>query len=149
VEEWIQPGDWEIEGGYRGAQSLLKLPNRPTAIFASNDLMALGAIYAIQDAGLSVPHDIAVVGYDNREFTWIARPNITTVEMPVYEMGRIAAEILLQQIADGSRENEEVKVKGELIVRDTCGASESQKTNRRFERNTSLRRLLLNKEPEN
>ena len=145
VEEWIQPGDWEIEGGYRGAQSLLQLPNRPTAIFAANDLMALGAIYAIQDAGLSVPHDIAVVGYDNREFTWIARPNITTVVMPVYEMGRIAAEILLQQIADGTRENEEVKVKGELIVRDTCGANESQKTNRHFERNTSLRRVSCTK----
>jgi len=96
VEEWIQPGDWGVEGGYRGAQNLLKLSNRPTAIFAANDLMALGAIYAIQDAGFSVPDDIAIVGYDNREFTWIVRPNITTVTMPVYEMGRIAAEILLQ-----------------------------------------------------
>jgi len=111
--------------------------------------MAVGAIYAIQDAGLSVPHDIAVVGYDNREFTWVVRPNITTVEMPVYEMGRIAAEILLQQIVDGTRENEEVKVKGKLIIRDTCGASNAQKTNLRFERNTALRRVLLNKDPDN
>jgi LacI family transcriptional regulator len=149
VEEWIQPGDWEVEGGYKAAQNLLQLPNRPTAIFAANDLMALGTIYAIQDAGLNVPNDIAVVGYDNREFTWIARPNITTVVMPVYEMGRIAADILLQQIADRTRDNEEVKVRGELIVRDTCGAKESKKTNRRFERNTSLRRVMLNKEPDN
>jgi LacI family transcriptional regulator len=149
VEEWIRPGDWEVEGGYRGAQSLLQLSNRPSAIFAANDLMALGTIYAIQDAGLRVPQDFAVVGYDNREFTGIVRPNITTVEMPVYEMGRIAAEILLQQIAQGTREHDEVKVKGELIIRDTCGASESQKTNRRFERNTSLRRILLNKDPDN
>ena len=149
VDEWIQPGDWEVEGGYRAATNLLHLPNRPTAIFAANDLMALGAIYAIQDAGLRVPQDIAIVGYDNREFTWIVRPNITTVEMPVYEMGRIAADILLRQIADGLRETEEVKVKGELIIRDTCGASEAQKTNRRFERNTTLRRLLLNKNPDN
>jgi DNA-binding LacI/PurR family transcriptional regulator len=149
VEEWIRPGDWEVEGGYRGTQSLLQLSNRPGAIFAANDLMALGAIYAIQDAGLSVPDEVAVVGYDNREFTWIVRPNITTVVMPVYEMGRIAAKILLQQIVDGTRENEEVKVKGELIIRDTCGASESQKTNRHFERNTSLRRVLLNKDPDN
>ena len=103
VEEWIMPGDWEVEGGYKSAQQLLQLSNRPTAIFAANDLMALGAIYAAQDAGLSVPQDIAIVGYDNREFSWIVRPNITTVEMPVYEMGRIAAEILLQQILDGTR----------------------------------------------
>lgn len=149
VKEWIQPGDWEVEGGYRAAQSLLQLSDRPTAIFAANDLMALGAIYAIQDAGLSVPGDIAVVGYDNREFTWIVRPNITTVVMPVYEMGRIAAKILLEQIMDGAAEHEEVKVKGELIVRDTCGASESGKTIHRFERNTSLRRVILNKNPEN
>ncbi len=56
---------------------------------------------------------MVVVGYDNREFTWIVRPNITTVTMPVYEMGRIAAEILLRQITDGTRENDEVKVKGD------------------------------------
>ena len=149
MEEWIRPGDWEVEGGYQGAQNLLHLSSRPTAIFAANDLMALGAIYAIQDSGLSVPQDIAVVGYDNREFTGIVRPNITTVVMPVYEMGRIAAEILLKQIADGTRENDEVKVKGELIIRDTCGASESQKTERRFERNTSLRRVMLHKDPDN
>ena len=149
VEEWIQPGDWEVEGGYKGAQSLLQLSNRPTAIFAANDLMALGVIYAIQDAGLSVPEDIAVVGYDNREFAGVVRPGITTVVMPVYEMGKIAAEILLQQIADDTRESDEVKVKGELVVRDTCGASESEKTDRSFDRNTSLRRVLLNKDPDN
>jgi LacI family transcriptional regulator len=149
VDGWIQPGDWEVEGGYSAARNLLLLPNRPTAVFAANDLMALGAIYAIQDAGLSVPSDIAIVGYDNREFTSIVRPNLTTVVMPVYEMGRIAAEILLHQIVDGAHESEEVKVKGELIIRDTCGASESLKTDRRFERSTSLRRVLLNKDPDN
>ena len=149
VEEWIQPGDWEVEGGYRAAQSILRLSIRPTAIFAANDLMALGAIYAIQDAGLRVPQDVAIVGYDNREFSWIVRPGITTVKMPVYEMGRIAAEILLQQINEGIHETEEVKVKGELIVRDTCGANASQKTQQRFERNTNLRRIMLNKNPEN
>lgn len=148
ADGWIQPGDWEVQGGYQAVQNLLRLPQRPTAIFAANDLMALGAIYAIHDAGLSVPQDIAVVGYDNREFTWIVRPNITTVVMPVYDMGKIAADILLQQIAGGNRAVDEIKVKGELIVRDTCGALDSQKTRQRFERNTSLRRVLLNKNPE-
>ena len=110
--------------------------------------MALGAIYAVQDAGLTVPGDIAVVGYDNREFSSIVRPRITTVRMPVYEMGWIAAEMLLKQIINGTRESDEVKVKGDLIVRDTCGADESHKTAQRFERGTSLRRVLLNKNPE-
>jgi LacI family transcriptional regulator, galactose operon repressor len=83
----VQPGDWEIESGYEAANSLLKHEQRPTAIFAANDPMALGAIYAIQDARLSVPEDIAVVGYDNRNFAKIVRPRITTVSMPVIEMG--------------------------------------------------------------
>jgi DNA-binding LacI/PurR family transcriptional regulator len=148
VDEWIQPGDWEVEGGYKAAQRLLGLPQRPTAIFAANDLMALGAIYAVQDAGLRVPQDMAVVGYDNREFSWIVRPAITTVVMPVYEMGRIAAEMLLKQMADGTREGDEIKVKGELVVRDTCGANESQKTNRSFERSLTPRRVLLHRNPE-
>jgi len=146
--EWIQPGDWEVEGGYQAARSLLDAPIRPTAIFAANDLMALGAIYAIQDAGLRVPQDIAVVGYDNRDFTAIVRPQITTVVMPVYEMGWIAAEMLLKQIADGPEQHDEIKVQGELVVRDTCGADEAQKTRPGPQRSTSPRRVLLHKNPD-
>jgi DNA-binding LacI/PurR family transcriptional regulator len=70
----VQPGDWELESGYAAAKNFLKLPERTTAIFAANDLMALGAIYAVQDAGLKVPEDVAVVGYDNRNFTKSVRP---------------------------------------------------------------------------
>jgi LacI family transcriptional regulator len=146
--EWVEPGDWEVEGGYQAAQNILKLHDRPTAIFASNDSMALGAIYALQDAGLNVPRDLAVVGYDNREFTRIVRPRITTVVMPVYEMGRIAAEMLLNQIAEGTRDDDEIKVKGELIIRDTCGADESLKTREQSDNQISPRRVLLHKHPE-
>jgi LacI family transcriptional regulator len=146
--DWVMSGDWEVDGGYQATKRLLQLKDRPTAIFAGNDLMALGAVYAIQDAGLSVPNDIAVVGYDNREFTRIVRPGITTVVMPVYEMGRIAAEMMLNQIAEGKREDDEIKVKGELIVRDTCGADESQKTKEKSDYQTSPRWMLLHKHPE-
>ncbi len=149
VEEWLQPGDWEIEGGYHATQSLLRLANRPTAIFAANDLMALGAVYAIQDAGLSVPEDMAIVGYDNRDFTWIVRPRITTVVMPVYEIGKIAAEMLLKKISGEISDVDEVKIKGELIVRDTCGADESLKTRENADHVTSPRRVLLHRQPEN
>jgi DNA-binding LacI/PurR family transcriptional regulator len=148
VDEWLQPGDWEIEGGYQAAQALLRLANRPSAIFAANDLMALGAIYAIQDAGLSVPHDMAVVGYDNRDFTWIVRPRITTVVMPVYEMGKVASEMLLKQISGETGAVEEVKIKGELIIRDTCGADDSMKTKENANHTTSPRRVLIHGQPE-
>jgi len=144
----VQPGDWELESGYRAAQNFLSLDRPPTAIFAANDLMALGAIYAIQDAGLSVPANIAVVGYDNRDFTKIARTKITTVVMPVYEMGRIATESLLEQIADVREEIEEIKVQGYLIIRDTCGADEFYKDKEGLNPKVAYRRVLLHKQPE-
>jgi LacI family transcriptional regulator len=144
----VQPGDWELEGGYQATQNLLSLNHPPTAIFAANDLMALGAVYAIQDAGLNVPQDIAVVGYDNRGFAKIVRPKITTVVMPVYEMGRVATEALLEQIAEGREEIEEIKVRGELIIRDTCGADEVHKAKEELNPRTAFRRILLNKQPE-
>jgi DNA-binding LacI/PurR family transcriptional regulator len=144
----VQPGDWEIESGYAAAKNLLKLAERPTAIVAANDSMALGAIYAIQDAGLRVPKDLAVVGYDNRNFTRICRPRITTVSLPVIEMGGVAAELLLKQIAEGRKEEEEVKVKGQLIVRETCGAPVASQTQQEPDARTLFRRVLFNKQPE-
>jgi DNA-binding LacI/PurR family transcriptional regulator len=144
----IQSGDWEYEGGYAAAKNLLALEKPPTAIYSANDLMALGAICAIQDAGLNVPKDIAIVGYDNRDFTKIFRPRITTVSMPVYEMGRTAADLLLKQIEEGCQDIDEIKVKGQLFVRETCGADESQRTQEDLNVGTVSRRILLHKDPD-
>jgi DNA-binding LacI/PurR family transcriptional regulator len=144
----VEPGDWEMESGYAAAKNLLELAERPTAIFAANDAMALGAIYAIQDSGLNVPEDVAVVGYDNRNFTKTVRPRITTVSLPVIEMGGVAAELLLKQIAEGRKEEEEIKVKGQLIVRETCGAPEADRTDQEPDARTLFRRVLFNKQPE-
>ncbi|MBI1877198.1 MAG: LacI family DNA-binding transcriptional regulator [Chloroflexi bacterium] len=144
----VQPGDWEFEGGYTATQNLLALAGLPTAIFAANDLMALGAINAIQDAGLQVPEDIAVIGYDNRDFTRVFRPRITTISMPIYEMGRMAAELLVKQIAAGQAEVDEIKIKGQLFVRETCGADETQMTPEGLNMGTVSRRILLNKDPD-
>jgi DNA-binding LacI/PurR family transcriptional regulator len=144
----IQPGDWEFESGYAAATKLLALAEPPSAIFAANDLMALGAIYSLQDAGLAVPADVAVVGYDNRDFTQIFRPKITTVSLPVYEMGRTAAEQLLLQIAAERHGFEEIKVKGQLFIRESCGADPAMRTSEEPLAATKVRRLLLNKQPE-
>jgi LacI family transcriptional regulator len=121
-DEFIRNGDWETGGGYAAAQSLLALPERPTAIFAANDLMALGAIYAIQEAGLRVPEDIAVVGYDDRNFAGIVRPALTTVTLPAEEMGQEAARLLLSLIQHQTASEKGVEVRGRLIVRQSCGS---------------------------
>lgn len=115
-------GDWEVQGGYRALKELLVLPHPPTAIFAGNDLMALGAIYALEEAGLRVPEDIAVVGYDDREIANLSRPRITTVKMPCYEMGKAGARMLLELLENPTKVVQSVYIKGELIVRESCGA---------------------------
>jgi LacI family transcriptional regulator len=144
----VQPGDWEFDSGYAAARRLLELAERPLALFAANDLMALGAIYGFQDAGLAVPTDIAVVGYDNRDFARIFRPNITTVSLPAYEMGRTAAELLLDQLTAGKWEREEIKIKGQLYVRESCGAGAALRTQEEPLTATAVRRVLLNRQPE-
>jgi LacI family transcriptional regulator len=122
----VEEGDWEVQGGYAAAKRLLARPQPPKAIFAANDLMALGAIYAIQNAGLRVPEDIAIVGYDDREIASISRPTITTVSLPCYEMGEIAAQLLLQRLKDQIDKLEPIQVRGKLIVRESCGSPEGK-----------------------
>lgn len=141
----VDKGDWEYEGGYSAAQNLLKLSRLPTAIFVANDVMALGAIDAIQEVGLRVPDDLAIVGYDNRDFASIVHPRITTVTIPSYEMGQLGAEFLLKQIRDGKQEMDEIKVKGRLLIRETCGADPSQRTPDVDEVGTASRRTALHR----
>lgn len=121
-ETLIKHGDWGVDSGYQAAQELLALEERPTAIFAANDIMALGAMYAIQEAGLKIPTDVAVVGYDDRDFAVWLRPALTTIRMPSYEMGQAAARSLLKQLA-GEEPEDATQIPGELIIRESCGAN--------------------------
>ena len=120
-EALIRQGDWGVDSGYKATQELLSLEERPTAIFAANDIMALGAIYAIQEAGLKIPAEVAIVGYDDRDFASWIRPALTTIRMPSYEMGQAAARLLLKQFA-GEELEDVTQIPGKLIIRESCGA---------------------------
>jgi DNA-binding LacI/PurR family transcriptional regulator len=122
----VERGDWEVQSGYLATQRLMTLERPPTAIFAANDLMALGAIYAIQEAGLQVPGNVAIVGYDDRDFSGFVRPAITTVRMPCEEMGRTSAKSLLRLIDEEVDALEPTLIRGELVVRQSCGAREGE-----------------------
>jgi LacI family transcriptional regulator len=101
-------------------QKLLELPERPTAVFASGDLLALGAVMAARDQGLSVPGDISVMGYDDIELAGYVTPALTTIRQDTSMLGTKAAEILLSSI-DGSREDKEALVLPvEVVVRESC-----------------------------
>lgn len=123
----VRDGDWQVKSGYDAALELLDAAPRPTAIFAGNDLMAAGAMYAITDTGLRVPQDIAVVGYDNREIARIFRPAMTTVTLPLNAMGQASAQMLLDLLQGERDAQAEVKIRGELIIRESCGAPADQR----------------------
>lgn len=97
-QQLIQRVAFTEEGGYSGMQRLLALPKRPTAIFAANDMVALGAMLAIQEAGLHVPQDVAVVGFDDIPTARLVNPPLTTVTQFQVEWGRRAAQLLLERL---------------------------------------------------
>jgi DNA-binding LacI/PurR family transcriptional regulator len=114
------PGYSTEEMGYDGMNRLLKLRSRPTAIFARNDFTAVGALNAIKQAGLRVPQDIAVVGYDDIPLAAHTSPPLTTVRQPAREQGRVAAEFLLQRIQDRhDRPRAERIFESELVIRES------------------------------
>jgi LacI family transcriptional regulator len=120
-ETLVKQGDWGVDSGYQAGRDLMAMAERPTAIFAGNDIMAMGAMYAFQEAGMKIPEDIAVVGYDDRDFAAWTRPPLTTVRMPSYEMGQAAARSLLQQLA-GEELEDSTQIPGTLVIRESCGA---------------------------
>lgn len=124
--EYIEVGDWDIPSSYQATTRLLALGERPTAIFTANDVMALGAIYALQATGLTIPGDMALVGYDDQDFSSFCNPTLTTITLPAYEMGRKAGELLLQQLGGAADTAQPQLVKGELIIRESCGDPRGQ-----------------------
>lgn len=121
LPEWVQDGDFKERSGYEAAKRLLALSERPTAIFASNDLMALGALTAIEEAGLRVPHDIAVVGYDDIPLASRVRPKLTTVAQPKYELGQRAMDRLIRRLSESGSESkpETMVLQPRLVIRDS------------------------------
>lgn len=99
-DDLVERGDFQAPSGYEAMKRLLPGLTAPAAVFACNDLMAFGAIRAISEAGLNVPADIAVVGYDNVPLASYTNPPLTTVAQPYHEMARQATELLMTRIND-------------------------------------------------
>ncbi len=138
----IAMGDWEFEGGEAAAAQLLAVSPRPTAMFVANDEMALGAIAAIRSAGLRVPEDVALVSYDNRRYSRVIRPRLTTVSLPAYQMGRRAAELLWAKLQGEAISDAEVRILGRLYVRESCGADAAMRTKDESDIGTTARHRL-------
>jgi LacI family transcriptional regulator len=120
-EGLISEGDYTEQGGYHAMQRLL-LQN-PRAVFAFSDVMAVGGIRAVRDAGLRVPEDVAFIGFDDLPMDSIQSYQLTTIRQPVIQFGMKAVEMLIDLVQNGEKPARRLIMGTELIIRSTCGAS--------------------------
>jgi LacI family transcriptional regulator len=120
-EQWVFRGDMSQRGGYEEANKILDLSDRPTAIVVCNDLMAFGAMSAVQDRGLEVGKDISIIGFDNTPMSAHTHPPLTTVHQPIYQIGNMVCEMLVQCVRGQALDERHVLLKPELIIRQSSG----------------------------
>ena len=118
-EPSVYEGDFRLDGGRRAASEILAAPELPTAVIAANDMMALGAMREFRKAGLSIPSDISVVGFDDIAFAALSEPPLTTVCSPRAEIGRRVVETLVNMIEHPEHKGSELRIPTHLITRDS------------------------------
>jgi len=117
--EWVADGDFEEAGGYQACQKIFSAVRLPSALLCSCDLMAIGAVRALQEKGLTVPGNISVVGFDNMEEAVFNHPPLDTVSFSPQTMGRLAADKMVQLLSDAGLKEKVSTLSGELIVRES------------------------------
>jgi LacI family transcriptional regulator len=116
------PGDFREEAGYRAAERILRLRPLPTAVFAANDAMAIGLLCAFRERQVRVPEEIALAGFDDIPIARFITPPLTTVRVPIADLGARATARLLHTLETGESERRSETVPTTLIARSSCGA---------------------------
>jgi LacI family repressor for deo operon, udp, cdd, tsx, nupC, and nupG len=119
----VVPGTGRLDGGQGALPVLMALNDPPTAVFCYNDMTAIGLLRVARQAGLPVPEDLAVIGFDDIPFASYVQPRLTTIAQPTSQMGRRALDMVLDLIARRQGSTANVVVRGELIVRESSGAN--------------------------
>jgi len=122
VREFVMAGDFSEGSGVKAAQRLLQMDERPDAIFAANDMMALGCLRALAETGVRIPQDVAVVGFDDIPLARYVTPALTTVRVPMAALGARALDGLAEAISTDSDRASTETLTAELVVRDSCRA---------------------------
>lgn len=115
--ELVRDGTWQPLSGYEATRELMALRTPPTAMFCANDLMAVGCYEALRELGRRIPDDVAVMGYDDREIARHLHPPLSTALLPHFEMGSIAAEILIDRAAGMTGQPRQIKVECPIVMR--------------------------------
>jgi len=116
-EEYICYGDWEYNSGYKNAINLLNLKEPPTAIFALNDIMAAGCYHAASEFGLKIPDDISIAGFDNRDISRYLYPALTTMNLPLNDIGKQAFSMLFESINEEAAAPQQIALPCQVIKR--------------------------------
>ena len=124
-ETLVAQADFSLASGYRAMKEILAEHARPTALFAGNDTVAIGAMLAIREAGFSVPDDIAVVGYDDVPAAAFACPPLTTIRTNAYEHGKLFADAAIRLMNQETIDSQQDALPLELVIRNSCGANSS------------------------
>jgi len=119
-DELVGEGDFRIKGGYQVMKRFLKLTEPPTAIFAANDLLALGAMQAVQKIKYHIPEDFCIIGFDDISLASFVHPPLTTIRQPMLEMGALAVKMLIKIIEEGEFNQRKIMLRSKLIVRESC-----------------------------
>ncbi len=127
-------GDFNVESGYHAMRTILARTKRFTALFAGNDTIAVGAMAALREAGLSVPDDVAVVGFDDLPIAAYTNPPLTTVTTEPIRHGEAAALAALELLAGRSVGVRKCRLPLELIIRESCGANLKQNSRKKAQR---------------
>lgn len=115
----LEECDFSVEDGFNAVTRWIEESSLPTAIFAADDFIALGALNAILNAGLRVPEDVSLIGYDDQLFSSQLHPRLSTVKQPAYEMGKQGVDLLIEKINHQEIKGKEIKLKSKLIVRES------------------------------
>jgi DNA-binding LacI/PurR family transcriptional regulator len=113
----VYEGDFSMKSGFDGARYMMSLSEPPDAIMAATDLMAIGIIKYLKQAGIAIPEEVSVIGFDNMPLCTIIEPSLTTIGQPMKKIGQIAAGLLIEKINNPKMDNRQILLDGSLIVR--------------------------------
>jgi LacI family transcriptional regulator, galactose operon repressor len=122
-ERLVRIGNFKIESGYQLTKELVTQPHPPDALFIANNLMTLGALRALRERNIRVPHDIALVGFDDMPWSGDLYSPLTAVSQPTYELGQEAMHLLLRRLAEPKSPFRTLTLQTQLVVRESCGAN--------------------------
>lgn len=120
-ESWIRTGSFTPESGYQAMASILQDQSKPSAVFVASDVVAIGVIEAARRAGLRIPEELALVGFDDIPWAAYLNPPLTTIHVPAYALGWGAGNLLIHALDQDSLEQDHVFLNSELIIRRSCG----------------------------